>query len=185
MADNRVNAKITTGIVRLSYAHIFTPGTDPNGVEKYSASLIIPKSDKETMKKIDEAIDAVINGSEAVLKTTNKAKLKLPVRDGDEDREGDTAYAKSYFLNAKSNKQPQVVDKKLNAILDADEVYSGCYVKASISFYAYNTNGSKGVAVALNAIQKIKDGEPLGGGVVDVRNEFSVEDDDDDDDMLG
>jgi hypothetical protein len=92
----------------------------------------------------------------------NRATLKLPLRDGDTERT-DEAYRDAYFLNANSKAAPQIVDRDLNRILDRVEVYSGCYARVSLNFYAFNTNGNKGVACGLGNIQKVADGEPLGG----------------------
>ena len=158
------NTKVVTGIVRLSFANVWEPksinGSDP----KYSVSLIIPKEDKETIAEINAAIDAAIKEGIGKFggKAPNKASIKLPLRDGDDERE-DEAYQGCYFLNANSKTPPQIVDRKVKPILDQSEVYSGCYAKVSISFYAFNTNGNKGVACGLGNIQKVKDGEPLSG----------------------
>ncbi len=67
------------------------------------------------------------------------------------------------FLNANNTQAPGIVDADRQPILERREVYSGCFGRASISFYAFNTNGNKGIACSLNNLQKIKDGTPLGG----------------------
>jgi hypothetical protein len=156
--------KVVTGMVRLSFANIWEPksinGSDP----KYSVSLIIPKEDKETIAEINAAIDAAIKEGIGKFggKSPNKAAIKMPLRDGDVERE-DEAYKGCYFLNANSKTAPQVVDRRVKTVMDQSEVYSGCYAKVSINFYAFNTNGNKGVACGLGNIQKVKDGEPLSG----------------------
>jgi hypothetical protein len=160
--ENRVT-KITTGKVRFSYANVHEPksinGSDP----KYSVSLIIPKSDKETLKKINTAIDAAKKEGLSKLGGKIPANLKIPLRDGDLDRPDDEAYADSYFINANSTTKPGIVDRNRQHILDTTEFYSGCYGRASIVFYAYNANGNKGIAAGLQNLQKLEDGEPLGG----------------------
>ena len=88
--------------------------------------------------------------------------MKLPLRDGELEKD-DVNYKDAYFINANSITAPQIVDKQVQPILDQTEVYSGCYARVSISFYAFNTNGNRGVACGLGNIQKIRDGEPLGG----------------------
>lgn len=160
-----MKTKVITGITRLSYANVWEPKSINGGTEKYSVSIIIPKSDTKTLAAINEAIDAAIEEGKGKYggKLPNKASLKLPLRDGDIDRENDEAYKDSYFLNANSITAPQIVDKDVKPILDRSEVYSGVYARVSINFYAFNTNGNKGVAVGLGNIQKIRDGEPLGG----------------------
>lgn len=99
--------------------------------------------------------------------------MKLPLRDGDLEKD-DEAYADSYFVNANSTTPPQVVDATLNPILDAHEVYSGCYARVSVSFYEFNTNGNRGIACGLGNIQKIRDGAPLGGGRVSAESDFAA-----------
>ncbi len=167
--------RVITGEVRLSYANLFEPKSIQGSKPKYSVSLIIPKSDKATLAKIEAAIDAAIEAGTAKFggKRLNKAALKLPLRDGDTERD-DEAYANSMFVNANSTTPPQVVDESLSPILDRSQVYSGCYARASITFYAFNTNGNKGIACGLGNIQKIRDGEPLGGGHVSAEEDFAA-----------
>lgn len=167
--------RVITGEVRLSYANLFEAKSIQGSKPKYSVSLIIPKSDKVTLAKIEAAIDAAIETGTAKFggKRPNKAALKLPLRDGDTERD-DEAYSNSMFVNANSTTPPQVVDESLAPILDRSQVYSGCYARASITFYAFNTNGNKGIACGLGNIQKIRDGEPLGGGHVSAEEDFAV-----------
>lgn len=104
--------------------------------------------------------------------------LKTPLRDGDAERPDDEAYADEYFINANSATAPGIVDADRNPILDRSEVYSGVYSHASINFYAFNSNGNKGIACGLNNLQKIKDGEPL-GGKSRAEDDFATEEDED------
>ena len=156
--------RVVTGEVRLSYAHVWEPNSIQGGKPKYSVSLIIPKADTTTITAIEKAIDAAIDAGTAKFggKRSNKAALKLPLRDGDTERD-DEAYANSFFVNANSLTPPQVVDENVSPILDRSEVYSGCYARVSLSFYAFNTNGNMGVACRLGNIQKIHDGTPWRG----------------------
>ena len=157
------SVKVVTGKVRFSYANVFQPvASVEGGTPKYSVSLIIPKSDKETIEKINKAIEQAKQDNASVWGGTVPKGLKGGLRDGDEEKE-DPAYANSYFINANSAQKPGVVDADLNAILDQSEFYSGCYGRASISFFAYNSNGSKGIGCGLNNVQKLEDGEKLGG----------------------
>ncbi|EHN13415.1 DUF2815 family protein [Clostridium sporogenes] len=169
--------KIITGKVRFSYANVWEPksinGSDP----KYSVSLIIPKSDKATLEKVNKAIEEAKKEGLAKLGGKIPANLKTPLRDGDIDRPDDDAYANSYFINANSNTKPGIVDKSVQTILDQSEFYSGCYGRASIVFYAYNANGNKGIACGLQNLQKLEDGEPLGGHSRPEDDFDSVEDD--------
>jgi hypothetical protein len=156
-------AKVVTGEVRLSYANIWSPKSINGGDEKYSVSLLIPKSDTQTINSIKKAIEeAKVEGAP---KFGGKVPpvLKTPLRDGDVERPDDEAYAGHYFVNANSKDKPQIVDKSVQSILDQSEVYSGCYARVSLRFYAFNTNGNKGIACGLGNIQKVADGESLGG----------------------
>lgn len=185
--SNKVNSvpeknpmKVVTGVVRLSYANVWEPKSINGGAEKYSVSLIIPKSDTKTITAINTAVDAAIEEGKGKFggKVPNKAALKLPLRDGDIDRPDDEAYADCYFVNANSNTPPQVVNKQVEPILDRSEIYSGVYARVSINFYAFNSNGNKGIACGLGNIQKIRDGEPLGGHS-NAADDFDTDVDDD------
>ena len=177
-----MSTKVVTGKVRFSYANVWEPqsvnGSDP----KYSVSLIIPKSDSKTIEKIKAAIEAAKREGAAKLGKKIPANLKTPLRDGDTDRPDDEAYANSYFVNANSFVRPGIVDKDVEPILDQTEFYSGCYGRASITFYAYNVNGNKRIACGLQNLQKLEDGEPLGGKS---KPEDDFEAMDDDEDLLG
>lgn len=165
MANNNLNnTKVVSGVVRLSYANVWEPKSIQGGTPKYSVSLIIPKADVKTVNDINAAIDAAIKDGAGKFggKIPPKGSLKLPLRDGDTERDDD-AYKNAFFLNANSATAPQIVDRDVNPILDRSEVYSGVYARVSINFYVFNSNGNRGVACGLGNIQKIRDGEPLGG----------------------
>lgn len=164
-----MSTKVITGSnTRWSYANVWQAKSINGGTPKFSVSLIIPKSDKKTIEKIKAAIEEAYHEGEAKLKGTGRSVpalsvLKTPLRDGDTERPDDEAYANSYFVNANSSTAPGIVDADRQPIIDTSEVYSGVYGRASISFYAFNSNGNKGIACGLNNLQKIRDGEPLGG----------------------
>ena len=165
MANNSNKTKVITGVnTRLSYFHGWEPVSINGSKEKYSVSVLIPKSDKKTIDAINMAIDAAIEEGVSKFggKKPNKSTLKTPLRDGDIERD-DEAYKGHFFINANSTTAPQIVDKNVNPILDRNEVYSGCYARVSLNFYAFNSNGNKGIACGLGNIQKVKDGEILGG----------------------
>ena len=182
---NKVNnpMKVITGPdTRWSYANVWTPKSINGGTPKYSVSLIIPKSDTVTSQKIRAAIEAAYKEGEAKLKGNGRSVpalsvLKTPLRDGDAERPDDEAYANAYFVNANSTTAPGIVDADRQPIIDTSEVYSGVYGRASINFYAFNSNGNKGIACGLNNLQKIRDGEPL-GGKSRAEDDFADEDED-------
>ena len=183
---NKVNnpMKVITGPdTRWSYANIWEAKSINGGTPKFSVSLIIPKSDNKTVAKLKAAIEAAYIEGEAKLKGNGKsvptfAAIKTPLRDGDIERPDDPAYANAYFINANATTAPGIVDVDRNPILSRSEVYSGVYGRASISFYAFNSNGNKGIACGLNNLQKVRDGEPL-GGKVSAESDFATDDDED------
>ena len=183
---NTVNnpMKVITGPeTRWSYANVWEAKSINGGTPKFSVSLIIPKSDTVTIKKIQAAIEAAYKEGEAKLKGNGRSVpalsvLKIPLRDGDTERPDDEAYANAYFVNANSATAPGIVDADRQPILDRSEVYSGVYGRASINFYAFNSNGNKGIAFGLNNLQKIRDGEPL-GGKSRAEDDFATEEDED------
>lgn len=156
--------KVVTGKVRFSYLHVFKPVALTDGADpKFSVCLLIPKSDKETLRKIKAAVEAAKQQGASVWGGKIPATLKLPLRDGDEERGDQEEFEGMYFLNANSLQKPGLVDRELNEILDQSELYSGCYGRASINFFPFNTAGNRGVACGLNNLQKLSDGEPLSG----------------------
>lgn len=161
--------KVITGTnTRWSYANIWDPKSINGGTPKYSVSLIIPKSDTITVNKIKAAIEAAYEEGQSKLKGNSRsvpplAAIKTPLRDGDVERPDDDAYKNAYFINANSATAPGVVDADCQPIFERSEVYSGVYGRASINLYAFNSNGNKGIACGLNNLQKIRDGQPLGG----------------------
>lgn len=175
--------KVITGPkTRWSYANVWDPKSINGGTPKFSVSLIVPKSDIATVKKIEAAIQAAYEEGESKLKGNGKSVpslkvLKTPLRDGNLERPDDSAYANSYFINANSATAPGIVDADRQPILERSEVYSGVYGRASINFYAFNSNGNKGIACGLNNLQKIADGEPL-GGKSRAEDDFATEEDD-------
>lgn len=167
---------------RISYAHVID--TDKNG--NYSCSLLIPKSDTKTIDAINKAVEAAIKDGKSKLANKdggiNKRTLKLPLRDADE--EGKTAdYANMMFLNAKSNRRPEVVNRHKEVIYDADKIYSGCYCNVMVNFYAFAVEGNKGIASSLGNIQKVKDGDRLGYGGTSAKDDFDEFEDEEIDDL--
>ena len=180
--------KVITGEVRLSYANLWEPKSINGGTPKYSTSILIPKSDTRTVTKIKNAIEAAYQEGENKLKGNGKSvptfsQIKHPLRDGDEERPDDEVYANHYFINANSRSAPGIVDRSCEVIFERSQIYSGVYVRASINFYAFNNNGNKGIACGLNNIQKLRDGDPL-GGKSRAEDDFAQADEEYDEDFL-
>ena len=176
--------KVITGVnTRWSYANVWDPKAIDGGKPKYSVSLIIPKDDEVTVNKIKAAIQAAYEEGQSKLKGNGKSvpplsAIKNPLRDGDIEKPDDEAYAGAYFVNANSSTAPGIVDANRQPIIERSEMYSGIYGRASINFYAFNVNGNRGIACGLNNLQKLRDGEPL-GGKASAESDFATEDDDD------
>lgn len=186
MSTNKIvnQTKVITGPnTRFSYVNAWEAKAINGGTPKFSVSLIIPKSDEKTIAKIRTAIQAAYEEGQAKLKGNGKSippltAIKTPLRDGDIERPDDSAYTNAYFVNANSTIAPGIVDANCNPILEHSEIYSGIYGRASISFYAFNSNGNKGIAVSLNNLQKLRDGEHL-GGKASAESDFGSDSDDD------
>ncbi|MCR4877031.1 MAG: DUF2815 family protein [Clostridiales bacterium] len=181
--------KVITGKnTRFSYCSVWEPKSINGGEPRYSVSLLIPKSDTETVERIRSAIQEAYRSGESTLKGKNgsvppMSAIHMPLRDGDTDRPDDPAYAGCWFINAKSSTAPGIVDAARRPILDRSEVYSGCYGRASINFFAFNSNGNRGIACGLNNLQKLRDGDSLGGRA-SAEADFAGLDDDDAEDFL-
>jgi len=161
-SSNKV--KVVTGKVRFSYANVFVPKPGMNGGDpKYSVSILIPKSDKEGVAKLQKAFEECKANNAGYFGGSVPKVLKGGLRDGDLERD-DEAYAGHYFINANSAQKPDIIDAQKETLFDQSEFYSGCYGRASITFYPFIAAGSKGIACGLNNLQKLEDGEKLGGG---------------------
>ena len=178
------DTKVVFGPCRLSYTHVFTKyapdGDTDNG--KYMTNVLIPKSEKQTVKALQQAIEAAKKAG-IVSKWGGKEpkNLEMPLRDGDTEKD-DEVYEDCFFINAKSSTRPGIYDKNKNPIVDEEEIYSGVYAYVSVSFYPYDKNGNRGIACGLNNIMKFKDGERLGGRT-SAENDFADIDAEDDEDL--
>lgn len=192
MASNtqRVTKDVTTGIGTFSFPHIFKETASKNDKQEtvYDIQFIIPKSQREDIREIMRAIKEVGEAKWGA----NWKKVRTPLRDGDAEKDeltedGSTKGDKyperlgCYFLNARSTKPVGVYDRQRNPILDADQVYAGCKGKIAVTFYPYSSNGNHGIGVGLNGVQKVADGEQIGGGgKPSVESMFDLLDDEDD-----
>lgn len=161
-------SNLLTGKVRFSYVSVFEPRETPNGDEKYSVTLLIPKSDNDTYQRITAEINKTLQeGVADTFKGIMPTNPKLPMHDGDGLRQSGEPYGAEckghWVITANSINAPEVVDTSCSPIISKNEFYSGCYGRASLRFYAYNQNGNKGVGCGLGNVQKLEDGQPLDG----------------------
>lgn len=189
--------KLVTNKVRFSYAHVDKPASIEEGqAKKYSVSILIDKDDQQLVDGIEKAIKAAREAGKAKLGKVVESKFWNPLRDGDDEKPDDDNYANCYFINAKSDRRPDVIDRtgkiiisddnfeeltrnrtdkeveELHAKRSSEEFYSGCYGAASVNFYAFAASGSKGVACGLNSLIKLADGDSLGGGRSSAAEDF-------------
>ncbi|MBO2517932.1 MAG: DUF2815 domain-containing protein [Clostridiales bacterium] len=187
-SNNNASATIITGRrTRLSYAQLFEPKGFDGQKPMYSVSLIIPKDDKKTLDMINAAIKAAYENGSYKLRGNGKSApaledINLPLNDGDKKRPNDPAYANSYYINAKNSEQPKLFGMDGEEVMSRSELYSGCYARCKVTFYAYNRNGNRGIGVSLQGLRKVADGKPLGGSICtaddfDVDEEYEDEDD--------
>lgn len=175
--------KAVIGPVRFSFLHVFEPHAfDPNAKDedkKYSAVLLIPKSNTELVAQVKAAIQKAYDAAVSEVWSKKKPVLEKVtcLRDGDEpDENGEDrgeAYKGMYFLNAKSPSQPGVVNKNRQPIIDPDELYSGSWGYASIAFYGWSFSGKPGISCYLNNLMKTKDDDRLGGGKSSAADDFA------------
>jgi len=179
---SELSTKVVTGKVRFSFVNVFEPKAfGENQTPKYSVMLLIPKSDVGTLDRMRKAIEAAAEKGKATKfggKIPTILKSTLKDADVDTNQDGDVFadlwdYAKNhYILNVSSKMAPQIVDAERNPIINPADFYSGCYGRASINFFAYNNNGNKGISAGLGNLQKLEDGEPL-GGVTSAEQDFA------------
>ena len=182
-----MSTKVVTGKVRFSFCHIFEPQVPQGGGDpKYSVTLLIPKSDTATLGKIKQAMEEARelfvkrNGANSL-----PAKPNHTLHDGDGVRDSGDPYGPEckgcYVITVSSKQKPIIVDNMRNEITDPAEVYSGCYGRAAINFYGYNSNGKKGISAGLLSVQKLHDGEPFGtvGSADDFDDDYKDDDGDD------
>lgn len=170
--------KVITGKVRFSYAHVFEAVAINEGdKKKYSVAVLIPKTDKKTIAKIEAAVKAATEaGKTSKFGGKIPPTLKKPLRDGDAERPENEEYAGHYFINASSQTRPGILNENGEEMLNKEDFYSGCYGLVSLNFYPFNSNGSKGIAAGLNNIKKTDDGEKLGSGRSSAQEDFEEED---------
>ena len=174
---------VTTGEVRFSYAHLFKPYAAMQGQEeKYSVTVLVPKTDVDTMSRINAAIEAAKQrGISDKWNGVCPPIVPTPVYDGDGVRPSDGMpfgeECKGHWVftaSAKAEYPPEVVDRMGNPIINQSEVYSGMYGRVNITFYPYMFGGKKGIGCGLGPVQKLRDGEALGGSSMTAAQAFGA-----------
>lgn len=174
--------RLVIGPCRLCYVHLLEKYSHEGEDGKYSCTVLIPKSEKNTVEAIQKAMEAAKkNGVTSKWNGKEPRKIKWALGDGDE--KDDETFHDHYYLNAKTNDRPGVVDRKKVPIVDAEDVYSGMWAMVSVSFFPYSFSGNNGVGCLLNNVMKWKDDDRLGGGRASAESDFGDIDGEDDDEL--
>ncbi len=172
-------AHIVLTNVRLSYTHLDQPYSQKGNEPKYSAVVLVPKSNPANRAKIDAAIRAATEKARDRFGAAFPAQPKISVHDGDGVRPSDgqpfgDECRGCWVFTASNKNKPSIVDGNLQPIIDPTELYSGIIANVGITFFGYNAPQNKGIGVALDNVQKVADGEPLGGTRVRAEDDFTV-----------
>ena len=167
--------------VRLSYVNIFRPRVVNGSEPKYSVCIMFPKTDRELKKIFDDAIKQTAIDDADKWGGKVPPNLKGPIHDGDIDRSDKPEFAGMWYFNASNMRPPQVLDEFKNEMLDANDLYSGCWARVSVNFSGYNNSGNEGIGAYINNIMKLKDDTHLGGTSATAEEDFADEDEDDED----
>lgn len=174
---------VTTGKARLSYVHLFKPyAAAPGQEEKFSVTVLVPKSDVDTMNRINAAIEAAKQrGTAEKWNGVCPPVVSTPVHDGDGVRPSDGmpfgAECKGHWVftaSAKADYPPEVVGANMNPIINQSEIYSGIYARVNVNFFPYSFGGKKGIGCGLGPVMKLEDGESLGGSAPTAAQAFGA-----------
>ena len=167
---------ITLNNVRFSYVNVFQPKppfNNPNGEAKFSTTILVPKTNTQAKALMDQAIEAaIVEGTATKWNGVRPPQPAICVHDGDGVRPSDgMAFGPEcrgcwvFTASSKADRPPFVVDTQVQPIIDPTQVYSGMWGNVSVSFFAYNNAGKRGIGCGLNGLQKVRDDEALGNRV--------------------
>jgi hypothetical protein len=164
--------KIKLNNVRLSFPQLFEATTvNGEGKPAFSAAFLISPKDPQ-VAAINAAIDAVAKEKWAAKAEANlkamRAADKVCLHSGDLKSNYD-GFEGNLYISARNAIRPLVIDVNKAPLTEQDgKPYAGCYVNASVEFWAQDNNYGKRVNATLLGVQFYKDGESFsGGGVAD------------------
>lgn len=150
------------------------------GSPQYSISLLFKKNeDISVLRKAAASVRKAKFGDRV-------NGLKDPFRSNDDLENLPKGYKGGVYITAKSKAKPGIVDADREFIVDPMDFYAGCICRASVTPFAFDKKGSKGVTFLLNNLQKLGDGTRLDGRKSADEEFAEVEDQDesDEDDLL-
>ncbi|HAC61290.1 MAG TPA: DUF2815 domain-containing protein [Lachnospiraceae bacterium] len=157
-------AHVVTGKARLSYPSLFKARAFAGQDAKYSCVLLIPKTDKATVAKIREAIEITKQDDKDKWRGKIPASLRTPLRDGDVEKADEhPEYAGMWFMSVSSKNPPKIYDRDRSELMDPEELYPGCWVRADINFAGYSNSGNNGIGAYINSVMKWADAERFAG----------------------
>lgn len=173
---------VTTPVGRVSFPHVFKAYRNDDGKEAFEITLLFDK--KEDLSELKRIVRAKAIEKWGDDKSKWPKNLKFPFNDGDLKSDRYPEYEGKISVRMTSNRQPGVVDAAVQPIMDQSEFYPGCYARCRVNAFFYD-NKQKGVSLGLNHVQKVKDGEPLGGQRERVEEAFDAIEADDPDNYNG
>lgn len=167
-------SKVITPVGRASFPNLIKSRlNEMSGKSEYSVDILFDK--KTDLSKLKDLVDSTIKERWG---TKIPKVLIQPIKDGDGTKRNGEPYGEEYhghyFVTVKNTRKPGVVDSQNEDILTEEEIYGGCYIRASINAFAYDRSGNCGVSFSLNNVQKVKDGEAFGAARVAAADEFDV-----------
>jgi hypothetical protein len=161
-------SKLVTPEFRGSFVHVLEPHAikvapgEKQPEPRYQITIPIDKKDP-FWKKLDALVEETAKAKFGKI----PLKMKNPKKDGDEpDDDGNTRpeFEGRWSIQATSKNKPGIVNIDLNPIMNANEIYSGAWFRASIRAYAWDhPTGGKGVSIALDNLMKVRDDEAFSG----------------------
>ena len=169
--------KVITPVGRASFPNLMKPKlNEMSGKSEYSVDILFDK--KTDLTKLKELLEKTVKEKWG---TKVPKVFNNPIKDGDGTKKNGEPYGPEYhgcfFITVKNTRKPGVVDSQNQDILTEEEIYGGCFIRASVNAFAYDRSGNRGVSLSLNNVQKVKDGEAFGAARVSAADEFDVIDD--------
>jgi len=156
---------------RMAFLNCWSPASHYGSEKYYSLTAIVSKEDVNAISTLTGAVEKLKLEALNEWSGFSLDNIRSPIHDGDVEKPGNPIFQNALYINTKSKSAPQIVDFECNTITEPSEVYSGCFANVSMTLHSYNCGGVKGISAWLGNIQKISDGERIGGRVL-AKEEF-------------